>query len=334
MKSRRSGGPTTRARAVRGRLAGGLVGLVAAATVAIVLAGCAGGPLLANDPVDRPSPPPTPVPPVAAVDPQPVVFPRDDGPHDRLTEWWYYTGHLRDRATDEHFGFEYVVFRAERGDFPVTWASHLAITDESGGRFLYGQRSEVGRQVDVSPIGDVDPIGFSFDLRGLDPTRPETYANPSWTMSGTAGEDRLVATLAPGEAAEAGAGTIRCDQDPSGHDSTGRGQRHMLGVRREPLDRAAPPDLSAALAGALRQRRRQRGTPDTEPRRGESALGARAVFLDVADAMERGAVGGGDPVTHAQGLEHAHARGHETFAARLVRGAAAPLEQDGREANA
>ena len=27
-------------------------------------------------------------------DPLPSVLPRDDGPHDRLTEWWYYTGHL------------------------------------------------------------------------------------------------------------------------------------------------------------------------------------------------------------------------------------------------
>ena len=36
-----------------------------------------------------------PPPPVAVADPLPVVLPRDDGPHDRLTEWWYYTGHLR-----------------------------------------------------------------------------------------------------------------------------------------------------------------------------------------------------------------------------------------------
>jgi predicted secreted hydrolase len=178
---------------------------LAVSAVASILAGCVGGPILANDPVDRPSPPPTPAPPVAVADPQPVVLPRDDGPHDRLTEWWYYTGHLRDRTTGERFGFEYVIFRAERGDFPVTWASHLAITDETGDRFLYGQRSEVGPQVDESPVDGVDPIGFSFDLRGLDPTRPETYANPSWTMSGTAGEDRLAATLAPAEAAEAGA---------------------------------------------------------------------------------------------------------------------------------
>ena len=33
-----------------------------------------------------------------SADPLPVVLPRDDGPHDRLTEWWYYTGHLAARA--------------------------------------------------------------------------------------------------------------------------------------------------------------------------------------------------------------------------------------------
>ena len=93
-----------------------------------------------------PEPAATPRPP----DPQPVVLPRDDGPHDRLTEWWYYTGHLA--AEDgRRFGFEYVVFRAERGGFPVTWASHLALTDETGGRFHYAQRAEIGPQVDRSP---------------------------------------------------------------------------------------------------------------------------------------------------------------------------------------
>ena len=42
--------------------------------------------------------------PAAAADPQPVVFPRDDGPHDRLTEWWYYTGHLAGAAATASSG--------------------------------------------------------------------------------------------------------------------------------------------------------------------------------------------------------------------------------------
>ena len=61
----------------------------------------------------------------------------------RLTEWWYYTGHL-EAGDGRTYGFEFVVFRAERGDFPVSWAGRVAITDESGGRFAYGQRSEIG----------------------------------------------------------------------------------------------------------------------------------------------------------------------------------------------
>lgn len=73
----------------------------------------------------------------------PVILPADDAPHHRLTEWWYYTGHLRDDAGGS-WGFEFVVFRAERGQLPVAWASHLAFTDEAHDRFVYEERSEVG----------------------------------------------------------------------------------------------------------------------------------------------------------------------------------------------
>ena len=45
----------------------------------------------------RPSSRPRPAAPPRPPDPRPVVLPRDDGPHDRLTEWWYYTGHLARR---------------------------------------------------------------------------------------------------------------------------------------------------------------------------------------------------------------------------------------------
>ena len=134
-------------------------------------------------PFASPGPTATPV-----VDPQPVVFPRDDGPHQRLTEWWYDTGHLV--AEDgRRFGFEMVIFRAERGDFPVSWASHLAITDESGQRFVYDQRSEIGPQVDRSQPGQ----GFDLAIDGqLVPGVPVPGAVP-WTMQGVGGADHLVA---------------------------------------------------------------------------------------------------------------------------------------------
>ncbi len=133
-----------------------------------------------------------------------MVLPRDDGPHDRLTEWWYYTGHLR--ATDgSRFGFEFVIFRAERGRFPTSWVSHLAVTDETGDRFLYSQRLEVGPGVDRSPRDAAGvPLGFDLSIAGADPSRPETAGRPPWEMAGTDGDDRLHAVLAPDEAALAG----------------------------------------------------------------------------------------------------------------------------------
>jgi predicted secreted hydrolase len=183
-----------------------------AASVALALAASsgacttspAGAPILANPAPAAPSVAPRTASPVAVADPLPVVLPRDDGPHDRLTEWWYYTGHLR---TDDgaRFGFEFVIFRAERGAFPTSWVSHLAITDETGRRFLYGQRLEVGPGVDHSPRGpDGEPTGFDLSLTGADPSRPETQGRPAWAMSGSGGNDRLNASLALGEATVAG----------------------------------------------------------------------------------------------------------------------------------
>ena len=154
--------------------------------------------MLANPPAARPVVTPGPSATPRPADPQPVVLPRDDGPHDRLTEWWYVTGHLR-TADGQAFGFEDVVFRAERGGFPVSWASHLALTDETGDAFHYAQRSEVGPQVDRSPRDPAGaPTGYAFVVAGLD---PETLAPPTgtpWAMAGSGGRDTLTA-LASGD---------------------------------------------------------------------------------------------------------------------------------------
>jgi predicted secreted hydrolase len=140
------------------------------------------------------------------------VLPRDDRPHDRLTEWWYYTGHLQHPAGGR-WGFEFVIFRAERGAFPVSWASHLALTDERAGTFRYDQRTEIGPQVDQSAGAGA---GFGLAIGGLDPGRnaantpsarpgspspglPRPGEGPSpgpWLMGGVDGLDRLVADSA------------------------------------------------------------------------------------------------------------------------------------------
>ena len=162
-----------------------------------LVAGACSGPVLANPPAQHPvvvapTDPPSPVP-----DPIPVELPRDDAPHERLTEWWYYTGHLRDDAGGR-YGFEYVIFRAERGGFPVSWASHLALTDETGDRFTYAQRLEIGPQVDR---GGAAADGFALAISGFDPTQPAGPAGTPWAMAGTNGTDRLQAAATQVETA-------------------------------------------------------------------------------------------------------------------------------------
>jgi len=105
---------------------------------------------------------------------QPVQFPEDEAPHDVLTEWWYYTGHLftEDGA---RYGFEYVFFQAERGAFPPYYAAHFAVTDSANETFRYEER--LG--------GDApQPTEQGFSLR-LD----------DWSMSGALGTDTLSATM-------------------------------------------------------------------------------------------------------------------------------------------
>jgi predicted secreted hydrolase len=194
--------------AVRARAAQALRQLAVGALV-LAVAGCGGVPILGNEPLTFPTPvPPTAAPPRPA-DPIAIELPRDDGPHDRLTEWWYYTGHLA-AADGRRFGFEAVVFRAERGAVPAAWASHLALTDESGKRFLYAQRSEIGSQVDQSPRDEAGiPTGFDLQVGGLSPAlvaagAPAMAAAP-WRLAGADGTDRIEAALTPEEAASAGA---------------------------------------------------------------------------------------------------------------------------------
>ena len=204
-----------------------MTGRIALLLVTALLAGACGQPILARPAAPSPGVPlrtPAPAPPD---DPRPIVLPRDDGPHDRLTEWWYYTGHLTDEDGGS-WGFEYVIFRAERGAFPVTWASHLAISDETLGTFTYAQRSTVGPQVDGSPRGpDGEPTGFDLSIVDLG-APPTPAAIPAWTMTGGAGIDRLAAVAGVAEplsSSDVGAVALdlelRTDRPVALHDADG-----------------------------------------------------------------------------------------------------------------
>jgi RND superfamily putative drug exporter len=210
-------------------------GLCLAIATLPLLAGCTSGPILANAPAPHPTPPAASPAPSSPADPLPVTFPADDGPHHRLTEWWYDTGHLR-TADGRRFGFEFVIFRAERGGFPVTWASHLAITDEAGSRFLYAQRAEIGPAVDVTPPGG--PRAFDLAITGLPSAgagagavgasaAPAPPPSP-WRMTGGNGTDRLSASLSAAESlitgVHGGAGLelqLTATKPPALHDTDG-----------------------------------------------------------------------------------------------------------------
>jgi predicted secreted hydrolase len=76
-------------------------------------------------------------------------FPRDHFNHPEFqTEWWYYTGNLRD-PRGRRFGFELTFFRrgVDRGQEPAAvwdvrdaWLAHLALSDIDGGKFLHAER--------------------------------------------------------------------------------------------------------------------------------------------------------------------------------------------------
>ncbi|HJP88062.1 MAG TPA: carotenoid 1,2-hydratase [Candidatus Limnocylindrales bacterium] len=185
--------------------------LLALVAIAALASGCGGEPILANEPLTFPTPPVPTEAPSRPPDPIPVELPRDDGPHDRLTEWWYYTGHLstHGQGARQTFGFEAVIFRAERGGVPVAWASHLALTDENGQRFTYAQRTGIGPQVDRSPRGpDGQPTGFDLNIAGLNPDLVAAGAAPvatnPWRLAGSDGTDHIEAALSPEEAEASG----------------------------------------------------------------------------------------------------------------------------------
>ena len=111
-------------------------------------------------------------------------FPRDHGAHPNFaTEWWYYTGHLRDK-NGRRFGYQLTWFRQaltpQLKGRTSKWATrdivfaHFAITDESGQKFHFsdkiarGAAGVAGSSTRIENhravwIGDWD---LRFDARG------------------------------------------------------------------------------------------------------------------------------------------------------------------------
>jgi predicted secreted hydrolase len=128
-----------------------LTSLVILALLLPIATSCALRPASARGLVAAPpAPTPTPLP--------AIQFPLDEAPHNSLSEWWYYTGHL-DAAEGGTYGFELVIFQAVRQGYPVGYAAHFAVTDYSTRSFRYFQRQassmaiQGGGKYDVA-VGD------------------------------------------------------------------------------------------------------------------------------------------------------------------------------------
>jgi predicted secreted hydrolase len=99
---------------------------------------------------------PLPPAPVADPTPQPAVqFPRDAEPHDVLTEWWYYTGHLY-TSSGREFGFEFTIFQVRRQAAPTGYLAHFAISDVAAQRFSHQARASQGAPDEALPLRVAD----------------------------------------------------------------------------------------------------------------------------------------------------------------------------------
>jgi Predicted secreted hydrolase len=114
-----------------------------------------------------------------------IQFPQDEGVHNDLTEWWYYTGHLEAQAADgsvHMYGFELVVFQAIRSDLPVVYPAHFAITDLTRHEFHYDQRRVTQFSGTQSAVSVHNSNGFSLKVG-------------DWSLQGLNGHDHLVAAM-------------------------------------------------------------------------------------------------------------------------------------------
>ncbi len=122
-------------------------------------------------------------------------FPRDHGPHrDFKTEWWYFTGNLRDAKSGRSFGFELTFFRqgirpGARPEAPGTPSrfavddfkfAHFAISDLDGKRFHFDSKVTRGA---FAEAGFGDPAVADQPLAWIDDWKLIPQADGSWRIA-------------------------------------------------------------------------------------------------------------------------------------------------------
>lgn len=111
-------------------------------------------------------------------------FPADHGAHrDYKTEWWYFTGNVRDISSGREFGYELTFFRqgvippgegappGERSRFlqPDFKFAHLAISDLQGRKFHFAQKLTRGAFDEAGFATASDPVLVWLDDWNIQP---------------------------------------------------------------------------------------------------------------------------------------------------------------------
>jgi predicted secreted hydrolase len=108
-------------------------------------------------------------------------LPQEEAPHPKNSlEWWYFTGHLRDVATGESFGVEYVFFHFSSDGKQDYQMVNFALTDPQTQQFRYDY--DLGKL--PAPLTATLPIGLQ-----------ETKGAQTWTLTGQEGRYQLKAAM-------------------------------------------------------------------------------------------------------------------------------------------
>ncbi len=122
-------------------------------------------------------------------------FPRDHGPHRNFkTEWWYFTGNLRDAKSGRAFGYELTFFRQgirpAAGDPAPVGASRFAVEDFKFAHFaiseIDGKRFHFDSKVTRGAFGEAgfgDPSAAGQPLAWIDGWQLTPQADGSWRIA-------------------------------------------------------------------------------------------------------------------------------------------------------
>lgn len=120
-----------------------------------------------------------------------IVLPDDAAPHEQLSEWWYYTGHLRNQA--RRWAFQLTIFQYRRPTFTI-YMCHVAIIDQDAGVHHHADDMDAGASTWSSDPIDLEVHNCHFLLGGD-------------------GRDHIVGAIEEGREADGHAGAWRLELD-------------------------------------------------------------------------------------------------------------------------